>query len=111
LLRDECYTRKLLAVALGERLVEQLAVLAGLTSISLEEALRQAVKAFVDDGRRQRLTVDRATEELRRLSDLDVEVCSRRDAIRLLYADNGPDAEPVKSENSRASQSFTGMYL
>ncbi len=92
---------KTLAIRLDEGLHAQLTVLAQLAEMTVTDAIRQAIEAYVEVQRSQGNLAAKAAGAL---EEIEREATTRRSAIQALFGDSGPaegDAPQAESPKSR----------
>jgi predicted transcriptional regulator len=97
---------KTLAIRLDEGLHAQLSVLAQLADITVTDAIRQAIEAYVAAQRSQG---DLAAKAAGALEEIDREATTRRSAIQALFGDTesspaAPTTSPSSGRGGKRSQ-------
>lgn len=100
---------KTLGIKLPDELHAQLVLIAGLDGMSLTEAIRQAIDAYIE---RKRGEGDLAARAAQALAEIERDAAMRRDALQSLFGPAQPAAEeaagePGKSTGRRGGQSQT----
>lgn len=96
---------KTLAIRLPDDLHAQLSLVAQLDSLSLTDAIRQAIEEFIDSKRAED---DFASRAAAMLEEIDREAATRRQSIEALFGKAGPSdtsGEPPKGRSRRGEPS------
>ncbi len=92
---------KTLAIRLDEELHAQLTVVAQLAEITVTDAIRQAIEAYVEGQRTQADLANRASSVL---EEIEREASARKGAIQALFGETGPTkgAAPARRRGRRS---------
>jgi metal-responsive CopG/Arc/MetJ family transcriptional regulator len=92
---------KTLGVKLPDGLHSQFSLVAQLNGLSLNDAVLEAVKAYVEQNRSQKDFAERAAAVV---AEIEREAEARRGAIQALFGEEGPAASETTGESRRRAK-------